>query len=302
VTSGGKTASGAVTFVAPSGTNLAPTIANLRTIGTRNGQPSLFVDINEEVQLIATVSNVETATTLTYAWTVGAGTITGTGASVLWKLPALLTTTPAAVAATLTVTEAFTENSIQHRNIATASVLADGHDSQSEILNKGFTFLERFSQSSVAPSLVMSDFDQSCSGYARELDDTEDIRANYEHLEYLITRRPPATFNFGGTCFYSAYGQNRNSPGDACSSHDAHWVVRAKRDVQEDNGLVRQGTVVTTDGRDFITAVVRNGQWKLCDSQFAGAPTSLAVEPNGSPRMIPTPTSLLSGGRIRRQQ
>lgn len=301
VTSGAKTASGTVTFVAPSGANQAPTITNLRTIGSRNGQPSLFVDLNEEVQLIGTVSNVETTTTLTYAWTVGAGTIStisGTGAAVLWKLPAFLTTTPAPLAATLTVTETFTENSVQHRNVATASVLADAHDSQTEIMNKGFTFLEKFSQSSVPPSAVVADFATTCNGYQAELDDTIDIRNNYLHLEYTITRRPPVTFNFGRTCFYSAFGQNRNSPGDACSSFDVRWVVRALRDVEEDSGRILAGTVVTTTGRDFVTAVLRSSQWKLCDSQFAGSPTSLAVEPSGLSRMIPTPRSLSgrSGG------
>lgn len=288
VTSGGKSATGAVTFVAPSGTNLPPVISNVRTIGSRNNQPSLFVDLNEEVQLIATVSNVETNTTLTYVWAVGAGTVSGTGPSVLWKLPALLTTTPAPVSATLTVTETFPENGVQHRNVATASVLADAHDSQTEVFDKGFKFLDRFSQSDYTAAQVLADFDPSCPGYADEFQDTVDNRTNYLQLPgYSVTRVPPVTFNFGGRCTYSAYGDNRAANGDACSALDARWLVRFKIDVYEDGVYIGPaGSTADTAGRDWVTAVLRNGQWKLCDSQFSASRPTVVTFPSGLTKTV----------------
>jgi hypothetical protein len=297
VTSGGKTATGAVTFVAPSGTNLPPVITNVRVSGPGSKPPSPFVDLTSSVSLTATVTDLESSgAALTYAWTVAAGTISGSGSSVTWTLPATLTTTPAPVTATLSVTETYTENAVQHRHVVLASLVADAHDSSTEIMNKGFRFLDLFSQSSVPAATVVSDFDTTCSGYAEELQDTVDIRNNYLHLSYTITRLPPATFNYGQSC----QNPKANPSADACSVFQAHWVVRALRDVPDDG--VTAGEMVTTDGRDYIGNVFRSGQWKLCSSYFAGLDaTSTVVSLDGSTRVIQTPASLVPG-RIKRQQ
>lgn len=298
IASGGKSASGTVTFVAPSGVNAPPVVTNVRVTGPGNKPPSPFVDLASGVTLSATVTDVETSpSSLTYVWTVGAGTISGTGTSVTWNLPASLAVTPASLAATLTVTETFTENSIQHRNIATASLLTDAHDSSTEILDKGFRFLDLFSQSTIPPATVTSDFSTTCSGAANELQDTIDIRNNYLHLSYSITRVPPVEFKFGQSCVWTAFSPIRIYSADACSAYRAHWVVRALRDVADDG--VHTGDVVTTDGRDFIGNVFRSNQWKLCTSDFKGDPTSTVQSLDGRTRTIPTPKSL--SGRIRRQ-
>jgi hypothetical protein len=293
VTAGGKTASGAVNFVAPSGANAAPVISNLKVTGPGSKPPSPFVDLSSNVTLSATVTDVETSpSALTYAWSVAAGTVTGSGASVTWQLPSFLSATPASVAASLTVTETYTEGGVQHRNVVIGSLAADAHDSSTEVLDKGFRFLDLFSQSSVPAATVVSDFDTNCGGYAEELQDTIDIRDNYLHLSYTITRMPPATFNYGGRC----PNPKANPIGDACTVYRAHWVVRAIRDVEEEGGTVRQGETVTTDGVDYIGNVFRGGQWKLCSSYFVGdSATALVTSPNGRTRTIPTPKSLAPG-------
>lgn len=298
VTSGGKTASGGLTFVAPSGLNAPPVISNLRVTGPGNKPPSPFLDLASSVTLSATVTDVETSpSTLTYAWVVAAGTVSGTGASVTWSLPATLAVTPSSQTATLTVTETFTENGIQHRNVSTSSLLADAHDSSTELLDKGFRFLDLFSQSTVPPASVVSDFTSTCSGAAQELQDTIDIRNNYLHMSYTITRLPPVEFKFGQSCVWTAFSPIRIYSADACTTFRAHWVVRALRDVVDDD--VRAGDVVTTDGRDFIGNKFQNGQWKLCTSDFKGDPTSTALGVDGQTRVIQTPKSF--SGRIRKQ-
>lgn len=270
VTSGGKSVSGSATFVAPSGLNLAPTISNLRTVGSRANQPSLFVDLSEEVQLLATVSNAETGAALSYAWTVSAGTVSGTGSTAIWKLPSILATTPAPLAVTLTVTETYSEAGLQHRNVSTASTLANAHDSQSEILNKGFQFLDRFSQSSVPLDFVIAEFSPTCDdgvGRRDEAHDVDENRRNYLELPgYTVRTLPPATFNFGGRCPF------RSRKADACARFDTRWFVRFLIDVYEENGTFvgpKNSTAVSA-GVDFVTAVAEGGQWKLCHSDWQG--------------------------------
>ena len=298
IASGGKSASSAITFVAPSGVNAAPAISNLRVTGPGSKPPSPFVDLASGVTLSATVTDVETSpSSLTYVWTVAAGTISGTGASVTWNLPALLAVTPSAVTATLTVTETFTESGVQHRNIATSSLLADAHDSSTEILDKGFRFLDLFSQSSVPPATVMSDFATTCDGYAGELQDTVDIRNNYLHLSYSITRLPAVEFKYGQSCVWpEGRGIVR---ADACSIFRAHWVVRALRDVPDD-GVVA-GEIATSDGRDLIGNIFQNGQWKLCSSTWlADQSNTTVMSTSGVSRTIKTPQGMVPG-RIKRQ-
>src|SRR4051812_12974123 len=84
VTSGGKTSTltSGFMFVAPSGANRPPVIGSFRSIGSRNNQPSGFVDIDETVQVLATVTDAEaSAAALTYDWT-GPGTLTSSGSTV----------------------------------------------------------------------------------------------------------------------------------------------------------------------------------------------------------------------------
>ena len=76
VSSGGRTATlpGAFVFVAPSGANRPPVIASIRSVGSRSNQPSGFADADENVTLVAMVTDAETPpSAMTYSWS-GPGT------------------------------------------------------------------------------------------------------------------------------------------------------------------------------------------------------------------------------------
>jgi hypothetical protein len=312
VTSGGQSASGAVTFVAPSGANRPPVITNVRVLGPAAKPPSPFVDLTSSVSLVATVTDPEASpAALAYAWTVGAGTVSGSGASATWTLPASIAVTPSPVAATLTVTETYTENAIQHRHIVAATMTADAHDSATEILDKGFRFLDLFSQSSVPPATVMSDFSSSCDGAVKELGDVEKNRRDYLQLPgYTVTRLPPVTFDYHQSCLWTAFQDLREVDADACASFHVVWIVRAIRDVDDDGArIIPEGTIVTSPGRDFIGNIFQGGEWRLCSSDFHGeedaalglaAGESRMTLPDGTTRVIRTPHGAVPG-RLRRR-
>jgi hypothetical protein len=280
VTSGAKSGSLSVTFVAPSGINAPPVISGLRVNGLGNKPPSPFVDLASSVTLSATVTDVETSpASLVYAWTVAAGTVSGSGSSVTWNLPASLAVTPSAQTVTLTVTEQFTENGVQHRNAVSTSLLADVHDSQNEILDKGFRFLDLFSQSQYTTDQVLADFAPSCyggNGRGHEADDVNGNRDTFLELPgYSVTRKPPVSFIFNGTCEFSVFNPTRRFRADACAVFDVRWNVRYLHDTTDNElGLVPAGSLETTIGQDYVSATLQNGAWQLCTSDFKGTRTT----------------------------
>jgi hypothetical protein len=267
VGSGGRTATlvNGFTFVAPSGGNQPPAVTNIRSVGSRPNQPSGFADLDETVTLISTVTDGETLPgTLDYDWT-GPGTFVGAGGSVTWRLPATAPSTPAPMTATLTVTERFAEGSITHRNAATATFAMLVHDSQKEILDMGEDFLTRFSQSEISTNDVLHNFSATCDRGRGRDDEASDVNRSRENFiqdfsKFRITRLTPVTVNFGGRCPF------RLRPADACSAFRVHWeVVYKKADA-----FHRVGDRETTDGIDYVTAVLENNRWRLCHSDFEG--------------------------------
>jgi hypothetical protein len=278
VTSGGKTVpfTGAFAYVAPSGSNAPPVISLIRTIGARANQPSTFADLNDQIAVIATVTDKETPVSqLAYAWTASVGTISGTGATVTWTAPATLTTSPTTVTLQLSVTETFTENGITHRQTTTSAVAIFAHDSNKELLDMGEDFLRLFSQQ-VAPALVLHNFSQTCdggNGYNDEYSDTVHNQVTFTQLPtWVITRLPPVTLNFGGTCFFGdpPAGTDKSKHADACANLHAHWDARHDRDPSDPF----YGTTDHTNGIDQVTGVLENNQWRLCHSSFVGDPGS----------------------------
>jgi hypothetical protein len=256
----------AFTFVAPSGSNQPPVVTNIRSVGSRSGQPSGFADQDETVTLIATVTDAETSTSsLVYAWS-GPGTFSATQPITVWHLPATVTPVPSPVTATLTVTENYVEGSVTHRNITTAPFVMQVHDSQKEILDMGEDFLTLFSQSNIPTDQVLHNFSTACGGRADEAVDTNRARASYvqNFSKFRISRITPVTFNFGGRCPF------RLRAADACSSFNVHWEITY---IKADE-FHYVGEAETTDGVDYVTAVLENNQWKLCGSDFAGVSTN----------------------------
>jgi hypothetical protein len=261
VTSGGKTVAftGTFTYVAPSGANTPPVVSLIRTVGPRANQPSSFADLGDSVAVIATVTDTTTPINqLAYAWTASTGAITGTTSSATWVAPSTLATSPTTVTIQLTVTETFTENSITHRQSTSSTVAVFVHDSNKELLDMSEDFLRLFSQQ--APyDAVLHNFVQSCYGAHGYDDEKSDIlhnQATFTQLpSWVLTRLPPVTLNFGGSCALPGRGPVL---GDACARVHAHWDVLPKAG----------GPVEHSDGVDQLTAMLDNNQWRLCDSSF----------------------------------
>ena len=273
VTSGGHTAmlTRGFTFIAPSGANQPPVIGTIRSIGTRSNQPSGFADLDETVTLVANVADAETSLgDLIFTWT-GPGTFSGSaGGSVFWRLPASADPTPVPMTATLIVTEPFVEGGITHKNVSQpASFVMQVHNSQKEILDMGEDFLTLFSRSEVSTNDVLHNFSTTCDGGRgrdEEKADTDAAHASYvqDFSKFTIARLPPVTFNFGGRCPF------RLRLADACSQFHVHWeVTYIKADL-----FHKVGQHETTDGIDYVTAVLENNRWRLCHSDFTGTSTN----------------------------
>jgi len=75
----------------------------------------------------------------------------------------------------------------------------------------------------------------------------------------------PIIVNFGGTC--PVFGER----GDACSAFTVHWEITY---IRADEFGHYVGEHETTDGTDFISAVLENNRWRLCSSRFSGRSTN----------------------------
>lgn len=265
VTTGGKTSTLAngFTFVAPSGANRPPVISAFRSIGSRNNQPSGFADIDETVQVLATVTDSETSNaSLTYEWT-GPGTLTPSGPTLTWKIPSAISGgTPATVTVGVKVTEKFSEGGVTHTQSTSGSFAMRVHDSQKEVTDAGQDFLLLFSDSKYTTDQVLHNFSTTCdSGRGRSAEAVDVDRNRRDGTQNAaaarITPRPPVTFNFRGSCVLPDGRVQRNI--DACVSYNAHWEFTRTN-----------GSKDITDGIDYVSAVLENDRWLLCHSDFIG--------------------------------
>jgi len=275
--SGGQSASfqGTFAYVAPSGANAPPVISSIRTTGGFTNQPSDFADIANTITVAAAVSDVETPLSqLAYSWTATAGTVNGSGATVSWTAPATFTS-PLAVVLTLAVKETYVEAGVTQVNTTNRSFTMSVHDSQKEVLDLGQDFLDRFSQTALYPQAadVVHNFSSNCNG--NEYDDVVKNRTSYIITAWSVEKQPPVAFHFGGVC--------QNSRGtfhaDACSSFKVHWqdVMKALDPRQPERTI---GSTGDTSGVDYVTAVLENQSWRLCESSYQSIPSpSPAAEP-----------------------
>lgn len=274
VSRAGQSASGTVTVVAPVRIAAPPTLSNLRTTGSRPGQPSLFGDIGESLQVAITVANASDLS-LQYSWTVGAGTVTGSGSTVTWQLPASMPSLPSSVDVSVAAVGTWTEDGVEHRQESRLSGVARVHDSPADVMDKGFAFLDRFSLPQYSVDDVLVDFSHTCDGgrgRRDEKDDVEKDRRKYIRLPgYTVTRVPPVTFNFGGACAWTSSSVRR---GDACATFDVRWLVEYREDFQDrDLGHIPRGTIEESIGRDYVSAVYEENTWRLCHSAYEGTRT-----------------------------
>jgi hypothetical protein len=261
VSVGGRSGSlvGGFTYVTPP-PNLPPVIQTIVARGARPNQPVQFADLNEAITVTATVTDAETApANLTYEWAAPFGTFSGTGAAVTWRAPQQFPT-PGTIVLTLTVVDGL------HRITGTTTIRI--HDSVGEVGDMARGFLLLFSDSSVAPEVVVQNFLSGCGvdGRGRE-NELEDVIRNRQ--QFTITSspqssvgQPQVTVSFGGTCPFRA------RRGDACAQVAVRWTSIEKA----------TGQISTVAGTDQVTAIYNGTRWGLCDSDFDGRVVTLTGE------------------------
>jgi hypothetical protein len=252
--------------------NPAPVIAAIRSTGPLPGQPSGFADLGQTLTISATVLDAESsADSLEYEWS-GPGAFEGGGATIRWRAPDRLPSTPATIALKLVVIERYRFGRLAEGNRVEKTLAVRVHNSQQEILDMGEDFLTLFSRSEISTEQVLHNFSPTCDGGRGRRDeaaDTMNARLKYrqDFNRFRIARLPPVRFNFDGVCL--AFG-TRIRPADACSLFNVHWEFTYL--VDEDTH--KAGERGVTDGTDHVTAVLEDGDWKLCHSDFNGTGSS----------------------------
>jgi hypothetical protein len=254
VTVGSRTGTlfGAFTYTAPA--SAAPAISALGVRGTRANEPSEFADVGEEVTVTAVVQDPDTAADqLAFEWTADAGTFSGTGASVKWRAPAQAST-PATVKITVTVSD------VPGQRVS-RTVDVRLHDSVKEVGELARQFLLDFSDSTIAPAVVMRNF--STTGRCVETYQSELFDVERNRREYLITSSsigsPNVSVQFGSRpCSYFPVN------GDACAVVSASWVSTCL----PAHPTCASGATERVSGTDYVTAVYEQSRWKLCASFY----------------------------------
>jgi len=222
--------------------NAAPVIQNL-TAATPSGRTEADTDID----ISTTVTDAETAVaSLTLNWTASAGTITGTGSVVKWRLTSGTATTPVDVVIRLEVveryanyTDAGTPITSEHR--VTREISFRAFDSRSEISRIAVRFLrDLFGNSAVSPETAVADFWDGCGGKQAELEET---RLNRQLFVILEASASVQSITFTG-------------------ADDADVVAMCRwRDR-----VLRNGSTGVSQGACLLHAVFRQDRWWLCQS------------------------------------
>jgi hypothetical protein len=236
--------------------NRAPVITSLVSRGGFPDQVSGLADAGQALDIVATVTDVETAVAnLTFDWRADAGTITGTGATARWQAPSS-GTWPLTATISVTVTEKYSDPATgpQEHKI-TGELKVAVHAFTAENAAVALQFLNDFSTSSIAAETVISrSFSTSarCSkGRADELDQVTDNRLEYDIRSSRI-----------GAATVAVHFDSRsplNEPGDAWIDVPCGWTSLRKAD----------NVIEVVDGLCRLTSVYDGGEWGLCSSRFS---------------------------------
>jgi len=230
--------------------NALPVVTSILVKGTLSREPSQYATLGETVNLTATVTDAETPVNqLTYEWssTVG-GTFGGNAATTTWTAPSTLPgTTPTNATLTLTVTERVDAT---HNNRVTATTVVDLHNSPKEVGDLAYQFLLDFSQQ-LPVDQIMRNFTNTCPEAVSERGDVANSNERFRIVDYRVDEAV-TTVPFAGSCPF------RLVRGDACAQVPVYW-----RSVDRTTGAVG-----ATRGTDQVTAVLENGAWKLCASDY----------------------------------
>src|SRR6187401_2866453 len=208
-------------------------------------------EVDTDVDVSAAVQDAETAiANLTFNWTANAGTFSGTGAAVKWRLPAGSTTTPVDVVIRLEVVERYASFSptgapitAENRVSRDAGAAFRVHDSRGEISKITVRFLvDLFGNSAVSPEACLVDFWDGCGGKAAELGD---IRVNRNLFVVLEASAQVQSITFRGA-------------DDADVVATCRWRDR----------VIANGSTGVSQGPCLLTAVYRASRWWLCESSL----------------------------------
>ena len=252
--------------------NTAPTIDGIAAQGRRAKEPPNFADIRETIDVSASVRDPETSIDeLVYQWSATAGTFTGTGRTVTWTAPDTVQGI-ATVTITLKVVENFgypgQPKNFSHNTTSTVTLAL--HDSNKEVGDMAFRFLDQFSQPQTNKDWrdIMRDFKAQACPDPGEVDservDVEKHYNNYFMNSYRVDP-PIVTPNFASSCAVPGRPSLR---GDACVRVGVLWdstQVTATPPLKK-----------VTVGVDYLAAAYSpiDRRWWLCSSTFNETGTS----------------------------
>jgi hypothetical protein len=244
--------SSAFRFRQPSGVNTPPVIQSITAL--------VRAEPNTDLAVAAVVQDQETSpANLTYEWTSTGGVFSGSGANVVWRVPAV--TGPTVYDLTLTVVEKYTValdggGEETHENRVSGKTTVHLNDSPSEVSALALTFLDDFIHSDRTPEFCVRNFSDNCAGKQAEL---SDVRANRAMFSVDPSR---SSIGFGTPGFYDSSAKSqRVQPSQASFAETFDPCSFASTNLATKMFGIAVGSCQ-------LTAVYENFQWRLCDSHF----------------------------------
>jgi hypothetical protein len=252
---------GGFTFSAPDKkTNEPPTIAGITAKGSGRNEPGGYSDIDETLNVVATVTDPETAVgDLKFQWSADEGTFNGAGPTVTWTSPHDVPS-PHNVTLTLTVIETYQttdDNGLPatKENKTTGTAIVSLHDSRKEVRDMAEQFMDDFSHSEVPKSTVMRNFLDSCRTPTGEDADVDKNRELWHIDSYKQDGSTSVDLRFGIRC------EKDVGAFDACAYVPWEWHSTCKRTGQKSN----------VSGKDQVSAIYQGNRWWLCTSYWLGS-------------------------------
>lgn len=235
--------------------NTAPVIETIAVSATRT-------EVETDVTFTATVRDAETAIDqLKFEWKADAGTFSGAGPSVTWRVPKGVAT-PADYTVTLTVTETYGTANAQgvrpQHTVTRSAPVVRVHDSPKEVGAMSRQFLIDFSTTTIKDwQVVMRNFKAAACPQPGEIEaEKEDVIHHYTFFNMQNYEIGPAAVSvrFVGSCPYAG------KLGDACAAVPVYW----------DSIDTRNNSRGPTRGVEHISAAysVADSRWWLCSSYF----------------------------------
>jgi hypothetical protein len=253
--------------------NSPPVIDGIAVQGSRAKEPANFADINETVQVTATVHDAETASDkLQYQWSASSGAISGSGATVTWTAPTDASGGNTATIS-LTIVDSYGTGATAGQNKVDGSATVKLHDSVKEVGDMSRQFLLDFSDTNLTDAdYIMRNFSRTRCPKPSEIDhERDDVVRNYTKfiMQSFRIGGPSVSVNFGASCPTN----HEPKPGDACARIPSFWDSIYRVDSQRR----------AVDGTDIVAAVFSpdDNRWWLCSSDFDGEQVSGPAFPAG---------------------